>query len=731
MNRDVSAGSRRLKIEAPESTKDAGSIGIAAMVYAVRQDLHYGGRMLGRKPLFTFAAILTLAIGIGANSTIFSVVNSVLLQRLPYPESNRLAVIWSAFGKEQRAPSSGPELISLRERSHLFDQFAGIWVQSAALTGQGEPEQVRLGFVTSNFLSLLSARSHAGRSFLPQEDGSDKSPVVVLSYDLWRRRYASDPRIVGQSILVSGRLCTVVGVLPAGFKLIFPEGASVPPSVGVYVPFQWDLAKQSRDQGYIRVIGRLRDGTTMRQGQAELDNIAAQLRSEFREYSEQNLGLQALSLQGDVARNARPSLLVLFAGTGLVLLIACANVAILLISRTNERRNEITLRAALGAAPARIIRQLLSESLLLSFLGGAVALALSIGILRMLWILQPAGIARTTPTGFNFTVLVFNLMVSALCGVFFGLSPALGARGVKAGVVSHLPFDDSLPNWYDYYWREGAPQQEKNTLMADDRSVLPGFFDSLGITFVAGRNFDTSDEVAKRKVVIVDDSLAKQLWPDGAAIGKELNVVNGDFSRDVAEVIGVVKHVQYHSLTNQVRPQLYLPYAMAVRANMFFTVRSEGSPQALTPSMRQEISKLDKDLPIANVRLMDDYVSDARMQSRFVAILCGSLGAIALLLSCIGIYGVTASVVTRRTKEIGIRMALGAQRRAIMMMVLRGSMPAVIFAGLVGSALSLGAKPLLSNLLFGVHSIDPAVLVSVLMFLCFVGPLASHGQRSA
>jgi putative ABC transport system permease protein len=822
MNRDVSACPSRLKIQAPESTKDAGSFGIAAMVDAVRQDLHYGGRMLGRKPLFTFAAILTLAIGIGANTAIFSVVNSVLLQRLPYPESNRLAVIWSAFGKEQRAPSSGPELISLRERSHLFDQFAGIWVQSAALTGQGEPEQVKLGLVTSNFLSLLSARPHAGRFFLPQEDGGGKSPVVVLSYDLWRRRYGSDPRIVGQSILVSGSLCTVVGVLPAGFKLIFPEGASVPPSVDVYIPFQWDLAKQSRDQGYIRIIGRLRDGTTVRQGQAELDNIAAQLRSEFREYSEQNLGLQALSLQGDVARNARPSLLVLFAGTGLVLLIACANVAMLLISRTNERRNEITLRAALGAAPARIIRQLLTESLLLSFLGGAVALALSIGILRMLWILQPAGIARTTPTGFNFTVLVFNLIVSALCGVFFGLSPALGARGVKpasvlreasrittegkhlsrqlligcqvaltfvlltssvllihtfidvlrvepgfnpndvltfqislpavryptpqlatqfireaqrristlpgvrsVGVVSHLPFDDSLPNWYDYYWREGAPQQEKNTLMADHRSVLPGFFDTLGITFVAGRNFDTSDEGANRKVVIVDDSLAKQLWPDGDAIGKKLNVVNGDFSRDVAEVIGVVKHVQYHSLTNQVRPQLYLPYAVAVRANMFFTVRAEGSPQALTPSIRQEMSKLDKDLPIANVRLMDDYVSDARMQSRFVAILCGSLGAIALLLSCIGIYGVTASVVTRRTKEIGIRMALGAQRRAIMMMVLCGSMPAVIFGGLVGSALSLGVTPLLSNLLFGVHSIDPAVLVSVLMFLCFVGLLAS------
>ncbi len=823
MNGYVPGYSNRLReLRVPQSTKDTGNVRMAAMVDTVRQDLHYSGRMLGRKPLFTLAAILTLAIGIGANTAIFSVVNSVLLQRLPYPESNRLAVIWSAFGKEQRAPSSGPELISLRERSRLFDQFAGIWVQSAALTGRGEPEQVKLGLVTSNFLSLLSARPHMGRFFLPQEEGGGKSPAVVLSYELWQRRYGSDPRIVGQPILVSGSLCTVVGVLPAGFKLIFPEGASVPPNVDVYLPFQWDLAKQSRDQAYIRIIGRLREGVAVRQAQAELDNIAAQLRSEFREYSEQNLGLQVLSLQGDVARNARPALLALFAGTGFVLLIACANVAMLLISRTYERRNEITLRATLGATPARVIRQLLTESLLLSFLGGAAALALSIGILRILWILQPAGIARATPTGFNFTVLVFNLIVSALCAIFFGLSPALAAGGVKpasvlgeasrtttegkhlsrqlligcqvaltfvlltssallihtfinvlrvepgfnpkdvltfqislpavryptpelatqfireaqrristlpavgsVGVVSHLPFDDSLPNWYDYFWREGAPQQEKNTLMADHRSVLPGFFDSLGITFVAGRNFDTSDEVANRKVVIVDDSLAKQLWPDGDAIGKKLNVVNGDFNRDVAEVIGVVKHVQYHSLTNQVRPQLYLPYAMAVRANMFFTVRADASPLALIPSIRHEMSKLDIDLPIAKVRPMDDYVSDARMQSRFVAILCGSLGVIAWLLSCIGVYGVTASVVTKRTKEIGVRMALGAQRRAIMMMVLRGSMPAVILGGLIGSGLSFGVTPLLSSLLFGVHPLDPGVVVSVLLFLCVAGLFAS------
>ena len=795
---------------------------ISQMMDTVRQDLHYAGRMLAKKPVFTLVAILTLVIGIGANTAIFSVVDSVLLRPLPYPHSSRLAVVWSVFGKEGRAPSSGPELISLRERSRLFEQFAGIWVQSGALTGRGEPERVSLGLVTSNFLSLLSAGPQLGRFFLPHDEGQGAAPVVVISHELWQRRYGADPRIIGQPVRLSGELCTVVGVLPAGFKLIFPEGASVPAHIDVYIPFQWDLAKQSRDQGYIRIIGRLRDGATIQQAQAELDNIASQLRSEFLEYSGQNLHLQALSLQGDVAHNVRRALLALFAGTAFVLLIACANVAMLVLSRANERRDEITVRAALGAGRARIIRQLLTESVLLSCLGGIAALAVSWGILRILWVLQPAGIARMAPTGLNLADLVFNLLVSVFCGILFGLSPALEARGLdlasmlrgasrstggnkrlsrqlligcevaltfvlltssvllirtfadllrvepgfnpnnvltfqvsltgvryptrdaaiqsireaqrklstvpgvqSVGVVSHLPFDDNLPNWYDYYWREGAPQQEQNTLMADHRSVSAGFFDTLRIDFVAGRDFDSADEVANRKVVIIDDSLANQLWPRGDAIGKALNVQNGDFVRDVAEVIGVVKHVQYHSLTNQVRPQIYLRYPMAVRANMSFVVRTNASPETLVPLIRRQVADLDKDLPVANVRLMDDYVSDARMSARFITVLCGSLGAIALLLSCIGIYGVTSSAVADRTKEIGIRMALGAQRYKIMMMILRAGMTPILTGGLLGFALSLALTPLLSSLLFGVRPIDPVILFSVLMFLFFVGLSAS------
>ncbi len=244
---------------------------VATVIEMTGQDLHYAIRMLAKRPLFTFVAVVTLAIGIGANTAIFSVIDSVLLRPLPYPQGNRLTVLWSTLGKEGRCPGSGPELLSLRERSKLFDQFAGIWVQNGALTGQGEPQQVKLGWVTANFLSLLSAHPQAGRFFIPQDEGKGRAPVVVISHELWQRHYGSDPNLVGRSILLSGRPYTVVGILPAGFKLMFPEGASVPANIDVYASFDMNLAEQPRDQDFIRIIGRLRDGVTIQQAQGELD----------------------------------------------------------------------------------------------------------------------------------------------------------------------------------------------------------------------------------------------------------------------------------------------------------------------------------------------------------------------------------------------------------------------------------------------------------------------------
>jgi hypothetical protein len=298
--------------------------------------------------------------------------------------------------------------------------------------------------------------------------------------------------------------------------------------------------------------------------------------------------------------------------------------------------------------------------------------------------------------------------------------------GVQSvGVVSHLPFDDNLPNWYSYYWRVGTPPQDQNTLMADHRSVLPDFFNSLGVSFVAGRNFNSADEQANQKVVIIDDLLASQLWRGGDALGQLLNVENGDFTRDVAEVIGVVRHVQFHSLTDPVRPQVYLRYPMAVRANMSFTVRSNLAPQVLVHSIREHVAKLDKDLPVANPRQLADYVDDARRQTRFVSILCGWMGITALLLSCVGIYAVTSASVARRTKEIGVRLAMGAQQRQITAMILRVSMPAVLLGSVLASLLSFVLTPLLSSLLVGVRPIEPVILVSVLLFVTLVGLFAS------
>jgi predicted permease len=795
---------------------------IGAKLESVWKDLLYAVRILGKKPVFTAVAILTLAVGIGANTAIFSVVNAVLLQPLPYPNADRLAVVWSELGHEGRAPASGPELVSLQQRSRLFEEFAGIWVQNGELTGNGEPQQVKVGLVTYNFPSLLSSRPQLGRFFLPEEQGAGRNPVVILSDGLWRRRYGSDPQLIGRGILLSGRTCTVVGVMPDGFRIAFPDETRMS-NVEVFVPFSNDLAKDERDQAYIRVLGRLRNGVTFPQAQAEADILAAQFRSEFTEYSEQSLGLQVVALQGDVVRNVRPALLALFGGVGLVLLIACANVANLLLSRANEREKEITVRTALGAPASRIIRQLLTESILLACLGGLAALVVGSAALKWFLAMRPEGILRTNSIELNLAVLGFTTVISVGAGILFGLAPAwqaakvdlietlkeggrtitsdrrgfrnllvicevalgfvlligaclmirtfqgllrvdpgfdpnhvltfqvslpsvrypkpeLGVAFVRelqkrlsalpgvqsAGAVSHLPFDDNLGNWYSYYWAEGAPKQEQNTRMADHRSVLAGFFPSLGVTFVAGRNFDLSDEVANRKVVIIDDTLAEQVWPNGDAIGKRLNIENGQFVRDVAEVVGVVKHVQYHSLANQVRPQLYLPYPRAVRANMAFTVRTTNAPLSYVDLIRQEVWKMDKDLPVSNVRPMEEYIFKTRSQTRFVTMLSGALAGIALLLACIGIYGVTASSVLQRTNEIGIRMAMGAQRLTILKAVLRQSMVPTIWGTGIGFVLSLLLTPLFSNLLFGVRPTDPATFAITSVFLCAVGLLASY-----
>jgi len=798
------------------------------MLEALLQDLRYGLRALVKNPGFTAVAVLTLALGIGANTAIFSVVNAVLLQPLPYPHSDRLAIVWSVLGKERRAPASGPEFIYLQQRSRLFEELAGIWVTSTALTGESEPEQIKLGMVTSNFLSLFSPRPAVGRFFLSEEQGGGRAPVIILSDGLWRRRFGADPRVVGRTLKLGWGPATVVGVMPASFKIVFPDGGGVPTDVQAYVPFPDDLAGDPRDVGFIRVVGRLRQGVTVKQAQTEAEAIATHLRSEFAEFASEGLGLEVFPLHGDTVKNIRPALLALFGGVGLILLIACANVANLLLSRASQRRQEITLRVALGAARARIIRQLLTESVLLSCLGGAAAVVVGAWALRVLLALRPEALARLGPVEINGTVLVFTSALSVVTGIVFGLAPALGATkvdlavalkeggrttvagklraasllvvcevafgfvlligaglmlrtfvgvlrvdpgfdsshvltfqlslpgvryptpekavtffrqlqksllalpGVRSvGAVSHLPLADDAANWYSYYWPEGTPQQEQNTVMADYRGILPGYFQSLGASLVAGRDFGEFDDSLHQHVVIVDDTLARQTWPNADAIGKKLSIENIEkgnfqFQRDWAEVVGVVGHIQNHSLTDNGRGQVYLPYPLAVRSHMGFTVRTTGSPDTLVGPVRREVARLDKDLPVAQIVPMENYVRQARSETRFTTALAGVLAGIALLLAGVGIYGVAACSVLRRTSEFGIRMALGGRASDILNLVLRQSMLPVILGSLMGLALSFALTPLLSKMLFGVRPFDPTTLATGFLVICGDGLLACY-----
>ena len=791
-------------------------------------DIRFGARMLRKSPGFTAVGILTLALGIGANTAIFSVVNRVLIRPLPYPQANRLTILWSTWGQETRGPASGPEMMELRKRSRAFEQIGGIWATSGTITGTAEPEQVRLAFTTANFLPLLAEKPQLGRFFAPGEDRRGAAPLMILTDGLWRREFGANPGIIGQTARLNGNDFTIVGVLPRDFKLLFPDGSGVVADVQVFIPFLDDLEKRNRDVGFLRMIGRLRQGVTVGQAQSEAETIASELRSEAKEFADQSLHLTVASLQADDVRLVRPALLSLFAAVGLVLLVTCANVANLLLARSGGRRHETALRAAMGAERKRIVRQLLTENLLLGCLGGVAALGIGWAALEWILALQPEGISRLIAVRLDGWVLAFTLVVSMLTGILFGLAPALsvargdllevlkeggktaatgkpwlrqllivsevalgsillvgtglmvqtfasllrvdpgfhpenvltfqlafsGSRyrtvdsvtnflkelqaslvalpGTQAvGGVSHLPLDEGKGNWYSYYWADGAPADKQNTVMADHRSTLPGYFRSLGATMLAGREFDDTDDARHTHVAIVDETIAEQVWPGQDALGKKISVEDSpsgpfQFERESVVVVGVVKHIQSHTLTSKGRGQIYLPVPLAPRPIYSLVVRTTEPIETFGAYAQQAVKKLDKDMPVSNLRPQMDYVDQARAQTRFVTVLSCALGALALFLACIGIYGVTSYSVAERKREIAIRIAVGADSSDVGKMVLRQSGTPVIVGVIAGLGLAALLTPLLSGMLFGVRPSDPLTYVSIALVLGVVGLLACY-----
>jgi predicted permease len=807
-----------------EVTRDARA---GSLLISFFQDLRYALRMLRKKRSFTIFAVLSLCVGIGVNTAIFSVLHAALLEPLPYESPKQLAIVWSVFAGEglSRSPASGPELDELRKRSRLFQEFGGIWVGSGALIGDGEPEQIKLGQVTGNFFTVLGAKPALGRTFFPDEEGGRRVPVVVLSDGLWRRRYAADPHIVGKPIRTAAGTLTVVGVMPRDFELLFPAEANVPTDIQAWIPFPFPIEKSPRDLGFIRVIGRLRPNVRISQAQSELEGIARDLRAQFHEYSDQQLGLRAVPMQADAVKEVRTPLLALFAGVMLVLLIACANVANLLLALSSERTREMTMRCALGATRSRIIRQLLTESILLAALGGAAGITLAALLLKALSMLWPDVVPRLNAANLNAPTLLFTAGLSLFTGIVFGLTPALGTSKVRlleslkeagknfapgrqklrrllvlaevsvafilltgaglmlrtlthllrvdpgfrsqnvisfaislpgrrypddvkrieflrrlekelsalpgvqsAGSISHLPFDD-FPNWYSYYFPEGTPKEQQNTVMADHRSVSPNVFRTLEVPLIAGRFFAETDDAHHPRVVIVDDLLAEKTWPGQSAVGKKLNVEtiqNGEFKQEWAEVVGVVQHVRYHSLMRQVRPQVYLPYMQSPRPQlqMSFALRVTEAPDSLPDGIRHVVADLDKDLPVSKIRSLDTLVATGGARTRFTTLLSGFLALIAMFLASIGIYGVTSYSVAQATNEIGVRMALGAQRRDILQMVLSQSMLFVLAGVVVGALCSAVLAPWLTTLLFQVKPLDALTFTLVMMVLLGIGLLA-------
>jgi putative ABC transport system permease protein len=797
-----------------ERVKQSARDGRAGVAFEnVWQDLRFGIRHLRRNPLFAVAAILMLGIGIGANTAIFTFVNSVLLRPLPYPESNRLTIILSELGSSSRAPASMFELYQMRQRSRQFDQIAGIWVTNKALPGKGDAEQGKEGVVTSNFLQLFCVHPMLGRFFGPEDDLENAPSTIILSHELWVRKFAGDPRIIGRPVPLGQGSPVVIGVLPQNFRLIFAEDASVPPNVDYFESLPvgpWE----PNGPAFLHLVGRLRGGGSLAAAQAELISIAGQINDIGARIKVANYRLVAFSLQDDDVREVRRTLYLLFGAVAFVLLIGCANVANLLMVRARQRLHETTIQAALGASTARLIQQILTETLVIVFLGGALALLLGWAALKAIVAVEPSSFANLGPVSLDLRVLAFTFAIALLTSVIvalapistvfhlnlaedlkgsgrsttrrqsrssmvlvatevalafvlligtgllvrtfaniLGINPGFRAENVftlrvsvanydalrevqraltalpgvqSVSTVSHLPLDDT-GNWYDYYWKDGTPAEQQNTVMADMRSVLPGYFNTIGAQLMQGRDLTGSDDAAHQHVAVIDEILARQLWPGELALGKRINVSDSpkgpyQYERDWLVVVGIVRHVQCHTLTATVRPQIYLPYPLAPRPSMSMVIRAGTAGAGLASSVRKQIAGLNRNVPITHLEPLSSVIERARAESRFVSVLAALLSIVALQLALGGIYGVLSYSVVLRTAEIGIRMAVGAQRIQIMRLVFAEGLLSVALGIAVGAVLSAASMPLLDHLLFEIKPGSLEVyLLSIVSILVLSG----------
>jgi len=782
-------------------------------------DLSYALRMLRRAPGFAAIAVLTLGLGIGATTAIFTIVNGVLLRPLPsYREPDRIANLWVDFGVgAQSLPVMSPgDFRDYQQRNRSFTMLAagsGAQVVGAtgALTGAGgAPERVEVVPVTANFFPLLGVDPIHGRHFDAAEDMPGGPKVVMLNYGLWQRRYGGDAAIVGRTIRLDGVDQTVVGVLPSNFHLWLPAEAFLITDAQIWKPLQFDYTRQPpRNFTFFTVFGRLKPGVTYAQAQDDMSRIATELRAEHRELADGDMRIRVVPLQDDVVKHARGGILSLFAAVGLVLLIACANVAHLLLSRASAREREIAVRGALGATRLRVFRQLATESAVLSAAGALAGLLLADWSIQLLVWLQPPNLPKLDAIRVDSTALLFAAGAASVTALLFGIAPALRAAAVDlnrtlratgvasgsqtplrralmigemalalvllvgagllirsfaalqqvrpgfdpasiltfrialplakyttgpariaflrrleseiravpgvtdVGYASQLPLTGSGPLSPYAYNEATARNWESET--SDGRSVSPAYFRAMGTRLLAGRVFDEHD-TPPQNTIVIDETLAARAWPGASAVGKRLQTGPTGTPNNFSEVIGVVEHVRAHDLARAVRPQIYRPFGAGNRLGV--VVRTAGEPAAVAADVDRVMKALDPDLPLDRVRPMRALVEDALAQTRLSLLVMTGFGAAALLLSCVGVYGVFSYAVSQRTREIGIRMALGQDRRSVRNQVLGEGLRLTLLSAALGLTAAAAISRGLAAVLYNVRPLDPITFGAAPLLLC-------------
>ncbi len=798
--------------QSKEECRDARGVGLLDNLL---RDASYSVRILLKNYAFTIVVVLTLALGIGANTAIFSFANGILLRPLPYPQSDRLAVLDETALKRgiDSMSVSFPNFLDWREQNKVFEDI-GVYFGSSrfSLSGAGEPVEVRGSFISHGLFEILRVSPQLGRTFTANEDRPEEDAVVILGHNLWQRNFGGDANIIGRKIMISNRPRTVVGVMPPGFR--FPDVAEL------WAPVALTTRIFTRTDHGLSSIARLKDGVTLQEAQAEMTNIAARIEQQ-NPITNEGLGVKVMSLHDTLTGDYREGLLILLGVVGCVLLVACVNVANLMLARATARQKEFALRAALGASRWRIMRQLLVESLLLALVGGVVGFFLSIWALRLLLTAIPIQLPFWMNFGIDLRVLGFTAAITLLTGLMFGAAPALqtsrvdlndtlkeggrGSGGVRArarsllvvaeialslvvlvgaglmiqsflrlkqvniGLNAHnvLTASVSLPRakykegeqrvtfyknllarvsslpgveaasatatvplsgdgWGRSLTVEGFPVMSVGQApMIQHTVVTPGYFRTMAIPLLAGRDFNDADAKESLDVTIIDERLAREYWPNESPIGKRVRFGPPEDNEPWHTIVGVVGTVRHQRMQEDTRKSVYLPHQKITVGGLTLLARTTANPEELAGAIRREVAQLDSDLPLS-FSTMDEVVAESIWQPRLYATLFGAFAAGALLLALIGIYGVMAFLVQTRTHEIGVRMALGATTRDVFKLIVGRGMKLTAVGVLIGVGGAVALTRLMHSLLFNTSATDPVTFIVISLLLSVAAFLACY-----